>query len=682
MRTHDTICAEAQDKATLRLVASEVPLEFAAPGDAGGLPTVRMTAYTGGPMRVWQYDYPIVVDLAGLKISAKARPLLKDHDRSLVVGHTSKVEVEHGRRLIVDGVLSGGNAATAEIVASGKNGFPWQSSIGAPFNRDKVEFIQAGKSVRVNGQSFTGPMYVARESLLAEVSFVALGADDDTDTKIAARRQGGDMEFDAWLRAKKFDPDTLSDDQKAVLKASYDAEQKQAKPARTGEPDAGDQAESIVRARESKELARIDAIATIAADYPTIRAKAVSEGWDQTKTELEVLRAQAPTVNGIVKPGRQEPATFNRDVVEAGVLASLGVSDKDRQAFFNERTLEAARPYERIGLRELTMLACALDKVEAPKIFGDGEEIIRAAFSTMSLPGILENSVNKLALMAYRAAQIQAFKFCRIGSTPDFKKVSRVRMLGTGRFERVGKAGELPSGKIGEQKFENQADTYGQVVAIDRQTIMNDDLMVLTDAGSEIGYTGAEVINQLAFEKLLGAGSFFAAGNGNLLEGATASKFGETGLTNANTKFRKQKAGPGSKEKDQRPINIAPELLLVPPELEVAAQILTGSAEIRPGGASDDRGSFNPWRGRYEVVSAPHLSDAGFSGYSATAWYLFANPNRLPAIELLFVGGRREPRVERIPLPGQQLGIGIRGYIDVGCELMDPKGVVKATGVD
>ncbi|RMH19610.1 MAG: hypothetical protein D6701_04790, partial [Gemmatimonadetes bacterium] len=185
----------------------------------------------------------------------------------------------------------------------------------------------------------------------------------------------------------------------------------------------------------------------------------------------------------------------------------------------------------------------------------------------------------------------------------------------------------------------------------------------------------------VGFEVLLGAGTFFSATNGNLLTGASASALSETGLTGANTLFRKQKAGPGNKSKDQRPININAEILLVPPELEVTAQILTGSANIDAGGGAA-RGDFNPWRGRYRVVSAPHLSDSSYTGYSATAWYLMANPQRLPTLEAVFLDGRETPQIERVAPPANQLGIGFRAYIDFGIALQDPKGAVKATGVD
>ena len=44
-----------------------------------------------------------------------------------------------------------------------------------------------------------------------------------------------------------------------------------------------------------------------------------------------------------------------------------------------------------------------------PRVFGDGKDTIRAGFSTISLPGILENVMNKTLLAAYETTQIAAF---------------------------------------------------------------------------------------------------------------------------------------------------------------------------------------------------------------------------------------------------------------------------------
>jgi hypothetical protein len=38
-------------------------------------------------MRLGGWPYPVVVDLAGMRVTRKSRPILKDHDRASIVGH-------------------------------------------------------------------------------------------------------------------------------------------------------------------------------------------------------------------------------------------------------------------------------------------------------------------------------------------------------------------------------------------------------------------------------------------------------------------------------------------------------------------------------------------------------------------------------------------------------------------
>jgi hypothetical protein len=76
----------------------------------------------------------------------------------------------------------------------------------------------------------------------------------------------------------------------------------------------------------------------------------------------------------------------------------------------------------------------------------------------------------------------------------------------------------------------------------------------------------------------------------------------------------------------------------------------------------------------------PHLSDTYYTGASSTAWYMFADPKVLPAFELVFLNGRRTPTIERVEAPANMLGMGFRGYIDVGVKEQDPRGAVKMKG--
>lgn len=683
MRTSDAAILEARSgEQMLELRNDQRTLEFA-PGGEGKLPRVSMVAYTGGLMRTPLFNLPVIVNLKGLDIGDKSRPLLRDHDQGREVGYTTDIEVRDGA-LYIEGVISAETEDAKRITTNAKNGFPWQASIGVPFFQRHVEFVRGGTSVKVNGREFRGPLYVINKSKFREASIVTLGADDDSETRIAAQRQGGGkMDFERWLRAAGWDPDELSDKQTETLKAAWKREtQGSPDPKKTGEdvdPDEVDDGISDLRARFAAETKRIGEIQMLCAGYPTIEAEAIEKGWSPTKAELEVLKAGRPSVNGITRPSNDSPKNLNEQTLEAALMGTLGFDDETRTKIYGEKTLEAAHQFSGIGLQELAMLSCRMGGQDLGQVWGDGEKWIRAAFSTNSLSNILENVLNKQALIAYKSAEIQALKIAKVSRTPDFKQVSRLRLLGTGRYEKLGAGGEIPSGKMTDEKYTNQADTYGQVIYIDRQTMINDDLQMLQDAGTLLGHSGREVLNDLVFALVLSnPNNFFHADNANLSTGA-GSAFGETGLKNALIKFRKQKAGPGDKARDKRPINIAPSILLVPPELEVDAQILLGSSDIRPDGGAD-RGNFNPWRGRYTLVSAPHLSDSYYSGNSAAAWYLLADPKVLPAIEILALNGKVEPTTERVAVPGNQLGVGFRGYIDVGANVMDPKGAVKSAG--
>lgn len=94
-----------------------------------------------------------------------------------------------------------------------------------------------------------------------------------------------------------------------------------------------------------------------------------------------------------------------------------------------------------------------MEGIDVPRVFGDGTATIRAGFSTMSLPSILENVMNKTLLAAYTNTPIAAFDLCSVGTVSDFKEVSRYRLLGTGGFEQVAPDGELKHGKLSEQNY-------------------------------------------------------------------------------------------------------------------------------------------------------------------------------------------------------------------------------------
>jgi len=510
------------------------------------------------------------------------------------------------------------------------------------------------------------------------------------------------MGFEQWLEAKGFDLETLTDVQQTTLRATYDAEQ-----ANDGDGDdddgnangdgttvyasAGGEGATLpsandmiaeqrrMQAAETRRVSRVRELC--AGGHTDIEAQAIEEGWDESRTELAVLRDQRTSGPAIHAGGNREQNS--QDVLEAALCMAAGLPEDGLLASYGERTMEAAYPLRAISLRELVANCARLEGQHVPAVFGDGRDTIRAGFSTVSLPYILENVMNKTMLAAYQAALPTALQLCRVSSVSDFKQVSRLRLLGTGGFSKVAADGELKHGMVDEQRYTNQAETYGQILMLTRQMIINDDLGAFMDLPQAIGRSGAAAVDDLFFTLLLSnPGSFFASGNNNYQSGATTA-FSADSLTAGKTLFRKLKAGPGSKAKDKKPINIRPKTLLVPVELETEAELLMGSAQIMVASGEDattKMATDNPHRNKYQVVSAPHLSDSYYTGYSALAWYLFADPAVVAAFELVFLNGRQTPTIERVEAPADTLGMGFRGYIDVGVKEQDPNGAIKSKG--
>ncbi len=698
---HERTEAAVPANLVIRTEASDIAIQ-AAEDEEKKLRRFTMNAYTGVAMRLSGWAFPVVIDLTGLRIPRKSRPLLKDHNSALIVGHTDKVAKQDGK-LAVSGVVSGAGRVAQEVVEASENGFPWQASVGARVER--VVFVPEGRKVRANGKEFVGPLYVVRKSTLGELSFVALGADEETSARVAAsaafeKTEILSMNFENWIKAQGFELADLSEEQTANMKAVFEKSQSaeaSGQAGAAGEPEGEGTVTATavedepapqepevnpvedIRAEVATDLERIAAVRKVCGeDHPEIAAQSIKEGWSVEKTELSVLRASRPKAPAVTTG---TPPTSG-EILEAAACLSAGIGQESVARSYGDRVAEAAYPMRSIGLRELVAECARLEGMDVPRVFGDGTATIRAGFSTVSLPGILENVMNKTMLAAYQTAPIAAFDVCSVGSVSDFKEVTRYRLLGTGGFEKVAPDGELKHGKLSEQQFKNRADTYGQILMLTRRDIINDDLNAFLDIPRQMGRSGAESIDDLFFSLLLSnPGSFFSVGNGNYLSGADTA-FGPDSLTQAKTLFRKQKAGPGSKAKDKKPINIRPELLAVPVELETEAELLMGSAQLMMDsmGAKTKIPVDNPHRNKYKVVSAPHLSDSYYAGASGKAWYLFANPNILPAFEIVFLNGRRVPTIERIEAPANMLGMGFRGYIDVGVQEQDPRGAVKVKG--
>jgi phage major head subunit gpT-like protein len=672
----------------LNLIATSVELEAAAEGDAAGaaqqLRRFTMTAYTGGAMQLAGWRYPVVVDLAGLAIGRQRRPILLDHTRDVdfVMGQTDSVAAINGQ-LVVAGQVMGDSPKARQVIALNDKGFAWQASIGA--RADQVEFVPEGKTAEANGREFTGPVNIARRATLGEISFVVLGADDSTSAQIAATQPNEEkekMQFDAWLTAQGFEADALSESQTKSLRAMFDREHTPPSPPADDVPTP---AQSL-RVEAAAEVERIAAIHKLCSGkHADIEAKAIGEGWDVTRTELELLRVARPAAPAIHASAKDHaPAA-----IEAAMCLSVKMSEEKVRSWYGDQTMEAAqsRDLRGIGLNELMhRVIQAAGMYARPGRMSD--ETIRTAFeadralkaaasgfSTISLSGILSNVANKALLEAYTAVGSIATRICAQTDVNDFKQVTRYRLTGQGTFEKVGPDGELKHAQVTEESFTNQIDTYGKIIALTRQMMINDDLGAFLQIPRILGRQSALAVESAVFTLLLSNPSnFFSAGNKNLITGAS-SALQISSLTTAEQTFADQT------DKDGKPILLTAAILLVPTALKVTAQQLMTETRVNETTTTDKpKPANNPHAGKWEPLASPYLNSQGIAGGSATAWYLLANPNDVAAMEIAYLRGQRSPVIESGETDFDTLGMKWRGYFDFGVAMQDFRAAVKSTG--
>lgn len=436
---------------------------------------------------------------------------------------------------------------------------------------------------------------------------------------------------------------------------------------------AGKNAETIRMAEAAAETARIQAIRAVTTGHAEIEARAIAEGWDATKAELEVLLASRPSPH--VATGRSG-APENGRVLEAAALMAGGIQGDALLKAYGEQVVSAAdRAYRgRIGLQQLILEGAWAAGCEVKHFRQDPAAVIRAAFSTSTIPGILSNVANKFLLDGFRAVDQGWERIASVKNVRDFKTATSYRLTGSFTYEEIPQTGQIPHATASEEVFSVQAKTYGRMFAVSRADLINDDLGALTQVPRNIGRGGALRLNLEFWKAFLNNSTFFTTARKNSFAGA-GTALSIAALTQAEEAHLEQTDADGA------PIGIAPKLLLVPPGLKVIAEQLYGAQAVNETTtANAPRPANNPHAGKYEVVATPYLSNATITGHSARAWYLLTAPADLPVIEVAFLDGVRVPTVEQAEAEFDYLGIRFRGYFDFGVALQDWRAGVRMKG--
>lgn len=160
------------------------PLDVAPAADDKKQRTFSGIAYSGEPITDHWYWDRVIFDLASMQIKGRI-PALLDHRASQRAGAINEHKIDNSTGLSVSGVLMSNEFGT-QIAQDSDDGFPWQMSVR--IEPGSIENVQAEQTVTVNGKTYQGPIAVFRGGRIREVSFCALGADDNTNAVAASHK--------------------------------------------------------------------------------------------------------------------------------------------------------------------------------------------------------------------------------------------------------------------------------------------------------------------------------------------------------------------------------------------------------------------------------------------------------------------------------------------------------------
>lgn len=633
----------------------------------------RILAYSGGELVVSGFPAPVVVDLRGIDTS-NSIPILIDHNATVeaTLGLTDAI-TNDGKSLTLSGPVTGVSSLSQQVLAQSAAGHTWQASIGASVIES--ENIAAGQSVSVNGQTFVGPVIVARRSVLKETSVLPMGADSTTSVNLAASaalKGKTKMGFEDYVISLGLDPATLTPEATAALKIAFDnqPEPDGGAPA-PANPTAAAAAAMNLRASASAELRRHAEINARCVGFPHIAATAIDAGWSPIETENHVLKAKA---------SRMAPSNFwsssshgggvTKQTLQASLLLRAGHESLAVKSF-GANVCQQAKDLRCTNLIDLAAHALTLAGQD-PKAHQTNDAMLRAAFSTSSLPTILGDSVGKSLEAAYEETTTDWKKFCHVGNAESFRDQKGVRPAAIASLEQVGAGGNITHGNLKEEDvFTWKVATFAKMLSVTRHTIVNDDLGFISELSPMLGTAAGRSLNDLIWETILGAqtANYFSSGNANLATTASALSVGTLGAAVA--AMRNQRDDEGFD------LNISPVCLVVPPALEMTARALLNSGEVL--GTSGVNG--NPVQGIVpNLIVEPRISNTTrFANSTAIQWFLFGAPKDR-AVTVGFLKGQQQPTIETGDTDFNTLGIQLRVYHDYGVALADPRGGYKAVG--
>lgn len=292
----------------------------------------------------------------------------------------------------------------------------------------------------------------------------------------------------------------------------------------------------------------------------------------------------------------------------------------------------------------------------------------RSMHGTSDFSIALASTVNRSLRTAYDSAPRTFTRWARRGTLTDFRAATRVAVAGNLALQKVNEFGEFKRGKIVDAGESIQLATYGKVVGVTRQAVINDDLDFLSRIPAMYGRAAADFESDTVYAILTANAAMsdtvalFHATHKNL---GTAGAPSETTLSEARKALRMQTDPSGNAQ----PLNLVGRYILVPAALETTAQKLFSAVVVATKTADT-----NVFQNSYEIVCEPRL-DAN----SVTAWYLAADQGQIDTVEYAYLEGEEGLYTEQ-RMGFDVDGLEVKARLDFAAKATDWRGLFKNAG--
>lgn len=305
-----------------------------------------------------------------------------------------------------------------------------------------------------------------------------------------------------------------------------------------------------------------------------------------------------------------------------------------------EQQATLAREYRGVGLRDMARV-CLEDAGVSTRGLSP-LEIVGRAFtqSTSDFPVILEGILRQTLLDSYGNVADTWSQFCRRGSVSDFRQYKRKRTGALPSLPVVPESGEYTTSAIPDGESNAlYAETYGSMINVSRQMIVNDDLGAFLQLPRDLGRAAARTIEEKVYAVLLAnptmadGYALFSTEHVNLVGSGSGGVITVATVDALRLKLLNQR-DPNLKEY----LGIQPYVLLCGTAQGGQARVVN---ESQYDVDQSNKTSFYPnkVRGLFtQVVESPRIS--------GNAWYIFANPADHPVLEVAFLDGVSAPYME------------------------------------